>query len=277
MLNDLCIDSMNKLPPTETAPVKILAADDNQANLRLLGEFLRNLNADVTPVNNGIQALNAVEQQDFDLIFMDIRMPHMDGKEATRKIRERETPEHRTPIVALTAGRIEEQKTDLLITGMDDFLEKPVNHGKLEEVIQRWTHKEIHSVTETKEVSTEIEIDDGQIFNLSQSLKLVHGKADLAKDMFTMLLNSLDNTLVGINEALQGSNREALHDTVHQLHGGCCYCGVPLLKEAASLVDDQLQKGLEDNLETNINTLIERIKELQDWAGNQDIKAMFTT
>lgn len=266
---------MNYLTPTNTTSVKILAADDNPANLRLLSEFLKNLNADVTTATNGIEVLAAMEKQVFDLIFMDIRMPDMDGKEATRKIRELEGPDHRVPIIALSAGRIEEQKIELLLTGMDDFLDKPVNHGKLEEVIHRWTHREVQNTNHYNE-NSDTDTDDEAIFSAVESLRLVQGKTDLALDMFTTLVNSLDKTLVEINQSRQQNDREALHDAVHKLHGGCCYCGVPSLKAITSSLDDQLQQRNEHNLEANLNVLIERIQELQNWVKNRDMHKIFT-
>jgi two-component system, NarL family, sensor histidine kinase BarA len=116
----------------------VLLVDDNPANLQFTTELLTALNSKVRQANSGQQAIDACTEDNFDVIFMDIQMPGMDGIEATRRIRQLESGKKRTPIIALTAHSITEQKSELLIAGMDDCLSKPVNETQLIHVINRW-------------------------------------------------------------------------------------------------------------------------------------------
>lgn len=118
--------------------INILAVDDNPANLRLVSELLKGIDVNVVTADGGEKALKLCLESAFDLIIMDIQMPGMDGLETTRHIRRNENPERRTPIVALTAHAVNDQKSRLLLAGMDDYLTKPVNENELLHIINRW-------------------------------------------------------------------------------------------------------------------------------------------
>jgi PAS domain S-box-containing protein len=125
--------------PTEilagrTAPLRVLVAEDNEINQRVLRALL-NAVSNLAPliVANGALAIEAWEAQDWDLIFMDVNMPVMDGVTATRHIRsrERETGRRRTPIIALTANAMSHQIDDYLAIGMDSHVAKPFEPNAL--------------------------------------------------------------------------------------------------------------------------------------------------
>lgn len=126
------------LPPMTNA-VKVLCVDDNLSNLTLIRALLEELGVEVTTVDNGFKALEAMGQHAFDIIFMDIQMPQMDGVATTRKIRMLE-PGERTPIIALTAHALPSEKQDLLRAGMDEYITKPVNEEQLIQILEHHTH-----------------------------------------------------------------------------------------------------------------------------------------
>lgn len=107
-------------------PVKILVAEDNEANQFLIKAITKNMGWDITMVDDGEQAVEAYNQSSFDLILMDIQMPVLNGYEATKIIRsvEKEKGIH-TPIVALTAYAMKSDKDNCLDAGMDDYISKP--------------------------------------------------------------------------------------------------------------------------------------------------------
>jgi two-component system, sensor histidine kinase and response regulator len=101
--------------------------------------MLKTAGYEVDVADNGIEAVDAVEHQPYDLILMDVHMPSMDGLGATRKIRERGPPRGKIPIVALTADAVAGVREQYLAAGMDDFLSKPFNRSELLAVVERWT------------------------------------------------------------------------------------------------------------------------------------------
>lgn len=121
-------------------PLKILLAEDSAVNQKLALAILNRQGHQAIAVNNGRKALEALEQDDFDLVLMDIQMPDMDGLAATEEIRRRECQtDGRIPIIAMTAHTMKEDRERCLAAGMDGYISKPVRALALEEVIAACT------------------------------------------------------------------------------------------------------------------------------------------
>ena len=117
----------------EEKRLRILLAEDNLVNQKVAGRLLEKQGHHVTIAGNGREALEQLERESFDLVFMDIQMPEMDGFEATVAIRarERRTGRH-VPIIAMTAHAMQGDRDRCLGAGMDDYVSKPI---KLQEII----------------------------------------------------------------------------------------------------------------------------------------------
>jgi PAS domain S-box-containing protein len=118
---------------------RILVVEDNPVNRELAAEQLRVLGYQGEIVGNAQAALDALSQQNYDLVLMDCEMPLMDGYEATREIRRRESGGRHVVIVAMTANATQEQRGQCLEVGMDDFLSKPVRLQTLEAMLASWS------------------------------------------------------------------------------------------------------------------------------------------
>ena len=116
--------------------VRILLAEDNRVNQMVALNLLKKLGFRATVAPNGTEVLKALDQNSYDLIFMDCQMPEMDGYEATRQIRAGSWQQPR--IIAMTANAMEGDEELCRASGMDDYLSKPVQIEKLREVIERW-------------------------------------------------------------------------------------------------------------------------------------------
>jgi CheY-like chemotaxis protein len=117
---------------------KILLAEDNTVNQRLMKLMLSQLKMKVDIASDGKEAFEMYQQKAYDLVFMDVQMPVMDGVESTKLIREFEQASgssHRATIVALTGSEIDEHKDMCLEIGMDGFIEKPIRIEKLQKFI----------------------------------------------------------------------------------------------------------------------------------------------
>ena len=117
--------------------IKVLVADDVATNQLVAKKLLEGLGHSVDVVANGIETLEAISNRAYDVVFMDIRMPEMDGLTATRKIRQLNLASAATPIIAMTANATSMDVEDCLQAGMNDYVSKPVNKGKIHEVLQR--------------------------------------------------------------------------------------------------------------------------------------------
>lgn len=118
---------------------KILVAEDNILNQQVMRIYLESLGFSCVIVTNGIQALEAIRAETFDLILMDCQMPLMDGFQAARAIRQTEIhTEKRIPIIATTASAIKGDREDCLKSGMDDYICKPIEQTELVNAMRRW-------------------------------------------------------------------------------------------------------------------------------------------
>ncbi len=138
-------DPVTEDPPQDGKGPNILLAEDNPFNQRVAVGMLQMLGCRVDLANNGAEAVAAVNENDYDLVFMDCQMPEMDGYEATRHIRALDDADKaRTIIVAMTANALSGDRRACFDAGMDDFLSKPINKAMLDQVLAKW---ELHRVT----------------------------------------------------------------------------------------------------------------------------------
>ncbi|MGC3960686.1 MAG: response regulator [Verrucomicrobiota bacterium] len=140
----------NKLNPklSNRLPLRVLLCDDNLINQKVATRVLSQMGYSAKVAGNGLEALKAIDDAMFDLIFMDVMMPEMDGLEATRQIRLRQNnraahPNYKSAIVivAMTASAMPGDKEKCLAAGMDDYLSKPVRPEEMRAVIERWGEK----------------------------------------------------------------------------------------------------------------------------------------
>jgi PAS domain S-box-containing protein len=130
----------------EARRVRVLVVDDNEVNLLIAGEMLSYAGAEVHTAEDGVQALQRLQSETFDLVFMDMQMPVMDGLEATRRIRAR-TDGPRVPIVAMTANALPADRERCLQAGMDDVITKPIDPDRLVAVVRRWAFSAPNAAT----------------------------------------------------------------------------------------------------------------------------------
>jgi CheY-like chemotaxis protein len=127
-------------PATAAAPVvsglHILLAEDNAVNQKLALRLLAAMGMQTDVVDNGLAAVEAVENGDYDIVLMDVQMPELDGLEATRQIRSR-WPDRRLRIVGLTANAMAGDREACLAAGMDDYVSKPIRPDQLQAAIAR--------------------------------------------------------------------------------------------------------------------------------------------
>ena len=279
------VETKNLVANTTKKPAAtVLLVDDNPANLQLASELLRGLNTLVVQASNGLQAIDACKTQQFDVIFMDIQMPGMDGFQTTKEIRKLEKDTQRTPIIALTAHSLTEQKAELLISGMDDCISKPVSESQLAHIINRWTllsgKKEV-VVAPTYSTDAEDSLplfenrDANASVDINLCLKLANNKPLLARDMLKMMLDGLTCEKAQINDAIKEDNDELLHELIHRLYGSSCYCGVPRLKSISGFLDKLLQAKEFKDAKDAIPSLNKAIDDVLAWGEKRNLDEVF--
>jgi CheY-like chemotaxis protein len=118
-------------------PLKILLVEDGLVNQKIALKLLERLGYQADVANNGLEAINAIEKQFYDVLFMDVQMPEMDGLEATRHIREKISLNRQPQIIAMTANARPEDRQECFNAGMDQYISKPVRFDAIEIVIKK--------------------------------------------------------------------------------------------------------------------------------------------
>ncbi|MGH8382931.1 response regulator [Pseudomonas sp.] len=224
---------------------KVLCVDDNPANLLLVQTLLEDMGAEVLAVDSGYAAVQAVQDERFDLVLMDVQMPGMDGRECTEQIRQWESSHSGAPlpIVALTAHAMANEKRALLHSGMDDYLTKPISERQLAQVVLKWTGLNLSAPHNERTPARLADSSELKVLDPEEGLRLAAGKPDLAADMLAMLLASLEADREAIRLAREAADRNGMIERVHRLNGASRYCGVPQLRAACQRSETLLKQN----------------------------------
>jgi two-component system sensor histidine kinase BarA len=288
------INSSGRVPEYEisanratTANVpRVLAVDDNDANLKLVMTLLEDCQLDAESASSGFEALSKARQKPFDLVFMDLQMPGMDGVETTARLREMDTGNHRTPIIALTAHALADEQERLTKQGFDGYMPKPISSGQLNDIIHEYTGyvcpkngsdgrlpvPEVRDTRRALRPSTRKMQQD--CVSVDESIQLAAGKADLAEELFSMLLEQVHVDRGRISELWASHSMDELLECVHKLHGATRYCGVPELRAAANHLETAIKCSAPD-LEHQKGQLLSAMERLQIWSDQTDWQQLF--
>jgi len=192
-------------------PLRILLAEDNPLNQKLVVSLLRNRGHHVTVAGNGRKAVTAARGGGFDLILMDIQMPVMDGLEATRRIRamEEETGAPRTPIVAVTAHVLAEEKERCFSHGMDAFVGKPIRRDDFLSTVEGIRGG----------VPAENAEASGAVLDPSALMSIAGGNKELVKELVGLYWQSLPKQMAQLREALDAGDASQCRYWAHALKG----------------------------------------------------------
>lgn len=247
---------VNKDKNTNQFNGKILVAEDNANNQLLIELLLKNFGLDVLIVENGQLACQAYEKGDFDLVFLDINMPIMDGLTALKKIREYESNNKRyTPIVALTANTIKGDKETYLEEGMDYYLAKPIENDKLVNVLNLYLKKDSTQTTEDEIIT----IEKPQSTADKLDHKTVSDKLGVSENIGKMIINKFKSEVIKDLEELENlikeSKRDEIKEKAHYIKNSCLNV---CLDEVCSMLQD-----IEKNNELDDKALTHRFKILK--------------
>lgn len=248
---------------TESKPT-ILIVDDNSVNRRVACQILLKAGCNVDEAENGFNAIELVKKNKYDLIFMDIQMPGMDGVEATRQIRH--TQEHPIPpIVAMTAYSMEEDREKFLSQGLDDYMSKPIKANLLIKKVKEWISFEPENVgTDVFEEETENLIINQNTLN--QLFK--YGGFELIRsvlyDFDVETKEQIDNSIAHFTD----KNYEGIRLELHTLKGSAGTLGVERLANTATVIEKKLKEHNFADIENDLKLLRIAYEEFQEHYQN---------
>ncbi|HEX6962824.1 MAG TPA: response regulator, partial [Lacipirellula sp.] len=225
-----------------TRPLRILLAEDNVVNQRVAAGILRKRGHAIYTVNNGQEALEALRQQPFDMVLMDVQMPEMDGLEATAALRRTEaSSEVRLPIIAMTAHAMKGDRERCLAAGMDDYVSKPIDPSVLLQVISRWSRpvaehadelpgeppaeergqvqRSDHATIESRTTDASVGNSGAVVLDAEALHRRVEGDMDLLNEMIALCLETLPALMGEIQTAVRLGDPGGVARAAHTLKG----------------------------------------------------------
>jgi len=285
--------SMNKPAGTVAAtklaqrlPLKILVTDDNLINQKVAARLLQQLGYAADIATNGREALQALEKLSYDLVFMDVQMPGMDGLEATRQLRVTEKRTGRKPVlvVAMTANAMNGDREKCLASGMDDYLAKPVRPEALQATIERVagsqnpnpTSAAASVLTPSAENNPSAAVSlqvvpfqpseaDASMIDFDHLLEFAGGSRESLIEITDLYFSQTGEQLVKLKTAWQAGDATAVARLAHSSAGASGVCGIRamehLFREAEKLGKAGQLPELESVLAAMVSTF-ERIRAL---------------
>ena len=239
-----------KLDPGLAArlPLRVLLCDDNAINQKVATRLLQQMGYRPDIAANGRQALEKIDAQHYDLVFMDVMMPEMDGLEATREIRARQhqaaaNPNYQPPmvVVAMTASAMQGDRDKCLEAGMDDYLAKPVRPEEVRTLLERWGN------TIASGRATAVQLDPGTSTDAGATLgepppvdmerlrELTDGTESGVRDLVKLYLEQTSEQLQQLEAAIKAGEAAEVRRLAHSCAGASSTCGmsgiVPMMRE----------------------------------------------
>jgi two-component system, sensor histidine kinase and response regulator len=216
--------------PSQSAKLRILVAEDNPINQMMVVRMFESLGHLSTVAVNDRELLSMLKTGSFDLVFMDMQMPEMDGLTATREIRERERASGtHIPIVAMTAHAMKGDREHCLAAGVDAYIAKPVSRQIIAETIES-----ILSAQKVLAPSTPQRQQQGSTcWNPRKVLENVEGDETLLRELLQIFMEECPKRLAMLEEAIQESDGERIENVAHTLKGELAYLGLSNAMEEA--------------------------------------------
>jgi CheY-like chemotaxis protein len=220
-------------------PLRILLCDDNAINQKVAARLLQQIGYQADVAANGREALEALDRKPYDLIFMDVMMPEMDGLEATRVIREWQKRgahpnyQSRIVIVAMTAQAMQGDRDKCIAAGMDDYLSKPIRLADIRGIIERWASQT--SPVKPAPVKSERPAIETLPVDMDRLNDMTDGNAENFRELVELYFEQTAQQLAQITAAVRANDADNVRHVAHSCAGASATLGmvriVPLLRE----------------------------------------------
>jgi two-component system, sensor histidine kinase and response regulator len=227
--------------------LSVLLVEDNMVNRTLALEMLQHLGCDAMHAGNGVEALDALEKQDFDVVLMDCQMPVMDGFIATRKLREREEQKKKEPtrVVALTANALAGDREACLAAGMNDYLAKPFTLAQLRNIL-------LPSKV-SRSAANKVTLDSSAIEAVRQLDP--DGKDRLLSRLIALYRDDSSQLLADIDNGLKTGDAEAVARAAHTLKSSSANLGATNVAAIARQIEHSARSGELNDMASSVTKL----------------------
>ncbi len=256
-------EPVQQQPEAAIPGLKILIAEDNPVNSRIAQSFLERLNHRTSVAVNGAEALEYLRKEPFDILFMDVEMPVMDGIEATKHIRAGEAgaTNSRIPIIAMTAHALAEFKQRCEAAGMDDYVTKPVNFYDLDSILAR----NLPCIDGAAAEIFEPEHPEKEIVNERDLLRRIGGNAVLMHQIYLYFLENQPEMFRNLQEAIAEKDFDKIRRVAHTTKGTFLSLGAEICAGIASRIEQQAQAEEIEEIPALLHRLEQELKRVISW------------
>ncbi|WP_276496797.1 PAS domain S-box protein [Pontibacter litorisediminis] len=232
----------------------VLLVDDNQINQKVAQKQLERLGCITEIASNGYEAIEHANRNKYDIIFMDIQMPEMDGVTATRHIKE-QLGDNCPPIIAMTAYSMKDDAEKFMKQGMDDYVSKPVKSSDLHTMISKWHKNGWEAGTSGAAAAEELENQEPIIdMAVVEQLREIGGE-DFTKQLYTEFEEEAAGLLEEAKKDLDVQHYKGILSTLHQLKGTGFTLGINLLAELAKQLEHDIKSDNFEEVNQNFSKL----------------------
>jgi len=227
----------------ESYPLSILVAEDNVVNQKVIKRIFERLGYKIDLASGGKEVLSMAGRKHYDLILMDINMPDINGFETSKIIREEFDKDNQPVIIAITAGSLQENEAEFKNSGMNDFIEKPVNYDHMKKIITRWSenikrdkksifkfNKGVTSMIDYKKITSmhDIQTDEDVIF---------------LKELIDTYINDLPATVQELASYVEKEDCEKIKFLAHRLKGGSATIGIEYMSALTKKIEESVSEN----------------------------------
>jgi PAS domain S-box-containing protein len=221
----------------DRTPLRILLAEDNAVNQKVALKFLEKLGYRADVAGNGIEVLQALRRQSYDILLLDVQMPEMDGLEAARFIRAQWPDGKRPRIVAMTANAMAGDREKCLEAGMDDYISKPVQIQELQQALERWAPEAPAEAARRPRSWREKLIERLSEFSAMTG----PGEPDCATDIVESFVLDVPAQIGLLRQSIEADEAQKFREVVHALKGMAANLGATRLAEVCRVLEGDLQ------------------------------------
>jgi len=198
---------------------RILVVEDNKFNQAIARKFLKSWNAEVVIANNGIEAINVLQNdRSFRVILMDIQMPEMDGYEASRKIRSFPQPYYQeVPIIALSASTLSGEREKVVEVGMNDYVMKPFNPERLYMKIAQHAGKLVEKMLVQKETAAKVRAQGETVIKFERFMRMAENDEEFYAELLALTIEDYHEFFEEVKQAIDATDEGTFGQICHRM------------------------------------------------------------
>ncbi len=256
-----------------SSATRILLVDDHPINLLFMKKLLKKMLLEKVDVaENGVEAVEKIGENEYDIVLMDCQMPEMDGYQATGVVRQMEAEDEHLPIIALTANAMVGDRERCLNAGMDDYLTKPIRIEDLNRVLMQFTHAGVEGDMNKVEIAEAVEhaLDVEEVpLNFEHLDMFTDGDPEEEKMILDIFLSEMEKSINILKEHTNDAHAEVWRKAAHKMKGASGNIGAAPLHQTCKEAEDGFQQS-KDEKKAYVERIVAHAEEIYAYVAKRE-------